>query len=165
MATRNDVTAGPGVAVPGGVTRVLCLGNRLLADDAFGIEVAAGLRERAPAGVDIVETGAGGFQLLDHLEGAGRLVIVDTVQTGSEPPGTLHRFREADVSPIPGGSPHYTGLFEALAVGRALGLPMPQEVLFIAVEAADCLTVGGTMHPGVRAAIPAAADRVLDLIS
>jgi hydrogenase maturation protease len=151
--------------MPGAGTRVLCLGNDLLADDAFGIDVAAGIRDRAPASVDVVETGKGGFQLLDHLEEVTRLIVVDTVQTGSAPPGTLHWFSEADVSPIPGGSPHYTGLFEALAVGRTLGMRVPEEVLFIAVEAADCLTVGGSMHPDVRGAIATAVGRVLDLIS
>jgi hypothetical protein len=44
-------------------------------------------------------------------------------------------------------------LFEALKLGRALGLAVPDNVTIIAVEPADCLTVGGNMHPSVHAAI------------
>jgi hypothetical protein len=69
------------------------------------------------------------------------------------------------VSPVPGGSPHYTGLFEALSTGRVLGLRVPDEVEFVAVEAGDCLTVGGSMTMEIRDAVPRAVRRVLELLS
>lgn len=140
-------------------TRILCLGNPLLADDAFGFRVAEELRRVWPQ-ADIVETSAAGFDLLDLTLGASRLLVVDTFQTGAAPPGTVEVFRENDLQPEPGASPHYVGLFEALRLGKELALPVPQEVAIIAVEPADCRTVGGAMHPAVRAAVPA----VLELI-
>jgi Ni,Fe-hydrogenase maturation factor len=55
---------------------------------------------------------------------------------------------------VPGVSSHSLGIFEVLAVARRLGLPVPAECVILAVEAADCTTVGGSMHPDVAAAIP-----------
>ncbi|MGD0012929.1 MAG: hypothetical protein ABSD56_00675 [Bryobacteraceae bacterium] len=47
-----------------------------------------------------------------------------------------------------------------LALARQLSLDAPEEITIIAVEAADCHTVGGSMHPAVAAAIPRAVDPV-----
>ena len=58
------------------------------------------------------------------------------------------------IRPAPAVSSHSLGIFEVLAVARRLGLPVPAECVILAVEAADCTTVGGTMHPDVEAAIP-----------
>lgn len=140
-------------------TRVLCLGNSLLADDAFGLAVAARLRALRPD-LEVYESSTSGFDLLDYTLGARRLLVVDTVQSGALAPGTVSVFREGDVRTAPGGSPHYVGLFEALRLGKALNLEVPEEVGIIAVEPADCLTVGGEMHPAVLAAIP----RVLQIV-
>ena len=134
-------------------TRILCLGNPLLADDAFGLEVAARLRRSRPD-LEVYESSTSGFDLLDSTLGARRLLVVDTVQSGVLAPGTVSIFQEGDVRTAPGVSPHYVGLFEALRLGKALELEVPDEVVIIAVEPADCLTVGGEMHPAVLAAMP-----------
>lgn len=134
--------------------RLLCLGNDLLADDAFGFAVAEQIRGHAPAAVDVVQTSAAGFRLLDEVLNASRLLVIDTVLTGAAAPGTVYALHEEDLQAVPGASPHCVGLFETLALGRRLRLPVPEEVVILAVEAADCLTVGGAMHPAVQAAIP-----------
>ena len=69
-------------------TRVLCLGNELLADDALGAVVAEQLRELLPGTAEVVFTSAMGFDLLDDVLGASRLLVVDTIETGTRPPGT-----------------------------------------------------------------------------
>jgi hypothetical protein len=45
-------------------------------------------------------------------------------------------------------------LCEALALARELGLPAAEEVIILAVEAGDCLTVGAEMSPQARTALP-----------
>ena len=145
---------------PGDGARLLCLGNDLLADDAFGSLVAERARQILPTSVDVVFTTEAGLPLLDHVQGISHLVVIDTILTGRVEPGSIHIFRDTDVQTTPGNSPHYTGLFEAIALGRALGLQVPSEVVIIAVEAADCTTIGGVMHPAVTAAIPLVLERV-----
>lgn len=141
--------------------RLLGLGNEILADDAFGIRVAQEAAWRLPAGeVEVVFCSASGFHLLDYLLDVRRLVVVDTVVTGSAEPGTIYVVREGEIDTAPAGAAHGAGLFDALALARRLGLPAAEDVVIIAVEAADCLTLGGPMHPAVEAAIP----RVLEIV-
>ena len=145
-------------------TRVLCLGNDLIGDDSLGSIVEAHVRLLAADDVEVVSTPESGFHLLDYVLNTTRLIVVDTVVTGSAPAGTIYEFRDTDLEFLPGGSPHYVGLFEALAVARHLGLPAAEQVLILAVEAADCSTVGGPMHPAVVAAIPSLIRMLRDRI-
>jgi hydrogenase maturation protease len=190
-STATEAAASPGGALASRPTRVLCLGNELIADDAMGVVAARHLCRRLaatgtprPAGpafdpaatvrafdhpgsgvVEVVESALTGMYLIEAVVGAARLIVVDTVVTGSAPPGTVDVLGEADFAGAPGGSPHYIGLFEALEVARALGLDTPAEVVSVAVEAGDYLTVGGGMTPAVGAAVPEVVDRVLGLIA
>jgi len=134
--------------------RLLGLGNEILADDAVGILVAREVERRFGAAIQVVTSSETGFNLLDKLVGVGRLLVVDAIVTGKAQPGTMHVFEAEQVRPAPGISPHFIGLFEVLALARGLGMPVPRQVTIIAVEAADCFTVGGPMHPDVRHAIP-----------
>jgi hydrogenase maturation protease len=139
--------------------RVLCLGNELLADDAFGKAVGDELRSQLPASLEVVDTSATGFALMDYLQNTFCLLVIDSVQAGAAL-GTIYVLREDDIQSVPGGSPHYVGLFETLRLARELLLPIPKEVVILAVEAADTTTLGGPMHPAVQAAVPVVADAV-----
>ena len=144
--------------------RVLCLGNPLLADDAFGPAVAVALAGHVPPEVEIVQSEVSGFGLLDDLLDTSRLIVVDTVRTETAEPGTVYCVREGDLRAAPGPSPHYVGLFEMLALARTLHLPAPQEVVILAVEASDCTTVGGAMHPAIRAVVPVVVELVAGIV-
>jgi len=191
-ASTASSAAGPGTEAGGAErpVRVLCLGNDLIADDALGIVAARWLCRRLAASgtprlagpafdpaatvhafhypgagvVEVVETGLTGMYLLEAVVGAARLIVVDTVVTGSAPAGTVEVLEEADFATVSGGSPHYVGLFEALELARALGLEVPAEVAIVAVEAGDHLTVGGGMTAAVGAAVPIVVEQVLALL-
>lgn len=170
--------------------RVLCLGNELIADDGLGIVVARLLcRSLGAAGspvppgpsldhaltarafeipgvgvVEVVETALTGMYLLEAVVGAGRLVVVDTIVTGSLEPGAIVELREDELEGPRGGSAHYVGLLETLDLARALGLDVPADVVFVAVEAGDVRTIGGPLTPHVDAAVTAVVERVVDLV-
>ena len=119
----------------------------------------------APA-AEVVCSSASGFHLLDQVLGARRLVVVDTLATRAGVPGTIHVFRAGSQAGGAGGAaPHFVGLFDVLSVAASLGLPVPEEVTIIGVEAADCVTVGGEMHPDVRAAVGKAVVIAEDLLA
>jgi hydrogenase maturation protease len=145
--------------------RVLCLGNDLLADDALGPLVAQRLRLLDLPGVEVMETAETGFYLLELLLNCSSLLVVDTIVSGHFRPGTVRLLREEDVASIPGTSPHYVGLFEALAAGRQLQLSVPERVTLLVVEAGDCFTVGGAMHPAVERAIARVVEQVCALVT
>ncbi|MCS7316414.1 MAG: hydrogenase maturation protease [Bryobacterales bacterium] len=140
-----------------GRVRLIGLGNELLADDAFGILVAREAARRFP-GLEVVETSESGLALLDYLSGVSCLLIVDTIQTGKAEPGTLYSFDAADLRAAPAGALHGAGLREVLDVADALGIGRPDLIRILAVEAADCATLGGPMHPAVESAVAAALD-------
>ena len=142
------------------VTRLLALGNDILADDAFGIRVAGEARRVFGDRLDVVGSAESGIALLDHVQNCDRLIVVDTVVTGQTAPGTITTLRNEEFRVVPGGSPHYVGLFESIQLAGKLGLQVPEEVIIIVVEAADTFTVGGPMTPSVEAAMP----NVLELI-
>jgi hydrogenase maturation protease len=135
-----------------------------LADDAFGQVVAVELRSRFPQ-LDVVFSTESGFHLIDYLSGIQRLIVVDTVLSGAASPGTLYVLRSSDIKCPFGPSPHYVGVFETIELARKLLLSVPEEVMILAVEAADCLTLGGSMHDAVKSAVGPVSDLVAELAS
>ncbi|MFH1723435.1 MAG: hydrogenase maturation protease [Elusimicrobiota bacterium] len=83
---------------PGGIRRIVCVGNRLLPTDDAGPRVYDLLSRRAlPAGVEIVDGGLSGLDLLRCVEGAERVVFVDSVQ-GFARPGEIVTLEAEDLS-------------------------------------------------------------------
>ncbi len=139
-------------------TKVLCLGNDLLGDDAFGL-IAGRLLKASHPELDVIESSASGLHLIDLISGCEQLVVIDTSETGRNEPGTVYVLDESSIAHIPAETPHCTGLFDTLRLARTLGFDAPATLTVIAVEAADCRTIGGQMDPRVESAL----DRVVSL--
>jgi hydrogenase maturation protease len=148
----------PAVGRPPVRTVVLGLGNPLLTDDAAGLAVAEELirllAEHPVAGVEVVTSARGGFELIDLLTGFDRAAIVDAFVTPEPSPGRVHRLAPHEVAGsarLVGG--HDLGLARALELAATLGIPMPASVVVLGVEAGDVTTFSETMSPAVTAAI------------
>ncbi len=138
---------------------VLGIGNDLLGDDAAGLLVAEALREDGL----VVRTGVrSGLALLDEVVGARRVLLVDSQTTGGQP-GTISEF-SLEPSVVRSPSAHYVGYGEALAIGAAVGLDMPQEIRVVAVERAPEVYIGAGISEPVRAALPAMVERARNVI-
>ncbi len=164
-AAPSHSPSAPPSAVPSGLRLlVLGLGNDILTDDAIGLRIVRALREPL-AGVefiDTLETEEMGLSLLDHIVGYDELVIVDAIQTGTAPPGHLHRFDGRELPSRRTGAPHFLGVGDTLALGRLLDLPMPGQVTILAIEVADPLTLGTDVTPALAQAFPGLVKRVSD---
>jgi hydrogenase maturation protease len=69
---------------------IICIGNRLVAGDQAGLLVYDHLRHKSlPHGVDLVEGGLAGLDLLPLLERGGRVVFVDQVRGFVEADGIV----------------------------------------------------------------------------
>jgi len=144
-------------------TLVVGLGNPILGDDGVGWRVA----ERVGASlndsdIDVLCLSLGGLSLMEHLAGYRRVLIVDAMTTGAAA-GTLHRIdaREMDEPSIQHtASVHDLSLAAALALGRELGIDLPEEIQVIGVEADPEFEFGEALSTTVAAAIPAAANAV-----
>ncbi len=147
-------------------TIIVGLGNDLLADDAVGIMVARRLKKQlAGQQADVVECSAHGLAIMDLFIGYDRAILVDALVTGSHPPGAIIKIPVDTLRSVPNPSPHFAGVPEMVALAKRLGLDYPDEFHILGVEVADPFTLGGDLHPAVRAAIPKLCRRVRNLLA
>ena len=72
-------------------TLVLGLGNVIMGDEGVGVHVVRALEQHSlPANVECLDGGTGGFVLLEPLQSAGRIILIDAAADGN-PPGTVTR--------------------------------------------------------------------------
>ncbi len=72
-------------------TLVLGLGNVILGDEGIGVHVVRALEKQTlPEGVECLDGGTGGFILLEPLENADRVILIDAAADGNVP-GTITR--------------------------------------------------------------------------
>jgi hydrogenase maturation protease len=72
-------------------TLMLGLGNVIMGDEGVGVHVVRALEQHSlPANVECLDGGTGGFVLLEPLQSAGRIILIDAAADGN-PPGTVTR--------------------------------------------------------------------------
>jgi hydrogenase maturation protease len=113
---------------------LLALGNDLMGDDAAGLAVAKLLRQELTGEIDVVESSAAGFELMELLEGYDRALIVDAINTRTNPPGRVLEFTAEEFTGHAAWSAHYAGLPEILELASRLEIPFPSEIRILAME-------------------------------
>lgn len=116
-------------------TMVLGLGNLVHCDDGVGIHAIQRLQQdsRVPPGVALMDGGTQGLNLIPHISGFERLLVIDAVDVG-QPPGTLIRLEGDAVEKLPGKpSVHQLGFADLMIAMKLLGEP-PKEVVVIGVQ-------------------------------
>ena len=146
------------------------VGNKLRADDAFGVEVAHRLMAMdLPEGVKVVETGIGGIALVQELQsGYDALIVVDAVDRG-RPPGhvMLIEVEVPHVDDMEWGERydfladiHLATPERAMIMSKALGV-LPDDTLMVGCQPVDAETPGIPMSPEVTAACDVAVREIL----
>ena len=139
---------------------VLCLGNPLRRDDAVALHVARALEAAPSPGVTVKVSARAGLFLLDDMEGFDRVVVVDAIQSGQHPPGSVHALPLEELHTPAGPSPHAVGLPSALALARAAGALVPERIELVLVEVEVLDVVGEGLAPSVAAAVGPAVEAV-----
>ncbi|MGE0015647.1 MAG: hydrogenase maturation protease [Candidatus Methanomethylophilaceae archaeon] len=148
-------------------TIVVGLGSPIMSDDAVGLKIAEHVGDLGISDIETRQEAVGGLDILPLIRGFRFAVIVDSILTGSVPPGTVMIFdpEHFEHTVVP-ASAHDVNLATAIAIGRQMEPDMmPEAVRYVAVEACDIQTVSESMTPDVEAAIPSAVNAVLHLIS
>jgi hydrogenase maturation protease len=135
----------------------------LMNDDAAGVRVVQELQREFvfPAGVTLLDGGTLGLDLLPHIEGVARLLVVDAVETGKAT-GTLVRLVGDDI-PLTLAtkvSPHQMGLKDLLLVADLQGYA-PAEMVLWGVQPGS-IEMDLQMSPPVAAAVPLLKEKVLE---
>lgn len=140
--------------------RVIGLGNPDRGDDGAGRAVARWLAGRLPPEVEILERGGEAADLLDCLEGAAAVYLVDASAPAGAP-GQVRRF-DAAAAPLPAESfafsTHGLGLGEAVELARALG-SLPPRCIVYAIEGQD-FAPGAPLSPAVADAVAEAGGKL-----
>lgn len=165
---------------------IVGLGNPILGDDGVGWRVAEevsarsgiplgdaplpGLFQRTPDPVTIERYSLAGLSLMERLIGFDRVIIIDSLNTGQHPQGEVVHFTLADMDDLTHGhsaSAHDVSLKNALKMGRNMGEALPDDghVHIVAIEAQHIYDFKEELSPQIAAAVPVAAQIVLDLIA
>jgi hydrogenase maturation protease len=137
---------------------IMGIGNLLLSDEGVGVHAVRRLAERdLPPGVDILDGGTSGVDLIDHIDGRSKIIVIDAA-TGDGPPGTIYRcearelFDQGDALSL-----HELGLVDTLRMAEQLGCA-PGRVIVLGVQPAS-MEPGLDLSPQVAAVLP----KVLEL--
>jgi hydrogenase maturation protease len=97
---------------------ILGLGNTLLRDEGVGVHAVNALdqRYRMPEGIETLDGGTSGMDLLDAIAGRERLIVCDAIKSEAAP-GSVVRIDGDDVAAFFATriSPHQLGLRDVLA--------------------------------------------------
>lgn len=142
---------------------VLGLGNTIMTDDGFGVRAVEALasRYRFPAGVQLLDGGTLGLDLLPYLEGIERLLIIDALQMDAAP-GAVFRLAGEEVPRAFASklSVHQMGVQDLLAVSELMG-HLPGELAVWGVQP-ESIEMGTELTPLVAAAIEPVVAGVLE---
>ncbi len=147
---------------------VLGLGNLIERDDGFGVRVAQALeaelgRELSEAGIELVDGGTLGLNLLPLVEDCSHLLVLDAVEAGAAP-GALVELSKEQI-PLFGGiklSQHQVTFQEVLALAGLRG-NLPERVHLIGVQPA-VIASGLELSEAVEAQVPAAVERAVEVL-
>ena len=150
-------------------TLIIGLGNPILGDDGVGWKVAmeVSLVSGGWSSVEVDTAALGGLSLMERLLGYERVVLVDSMETGQNPVGSVQVFPLASLSdPMAGhsASTHDTSLMTALQTAKQIGASIPTRVDVVAIEAQNVYDFSEELTPPVAAAVPVAVEHVLKLL-
>jgi len=144
---------------PPAQTLVLGIGNVLMGDEGVGVDVIRRLQEMGvPEGVTCLDGGTGSLLLLEPMQQAERVVLVDATVDGT-PLGTVQRLEPSYSKDYPRTlTAHDIGLKDLLDVFYLLG-QVPRVTLFtVSIELPQELRVG--LSTELAAQVPLIARRV-----
>ncbi|MBU1237840.1 MAG: HyaD/HybD family hydrogenase maturation endopeptidase [Gammaproteobacteria bacterium] len=134
---------------------ILGIGNTILSDEGVGVHAAEALRAAydLPDGVEVIDGGTAGMELLEPLSNLDLLVVLDAVKRG-QPAGSIVRLTGPEVPVFFRSklSPHQISICDVLASLEFIG-DKPKDMVLIGVEP-ESLELGLEMTPTVAARIP-----------
>lgn len=134
---------------------VLGVGNVILADEGVGVRVVEALERdyHLPEGVQVIDAGTSGMEMLEDLSNLDFLLVVDAIAAGKAP-GELVRLAGSEVPVFfrRNLSPHGIGLSDVLASLEFIGAE-PKETIVLGVQPLS-MELSTELTPTVAARVP-----------
>jgi len=142
---------------------ILGIGNLLKSDDGLGVHIVRYMEESGaalPEGVELLDGGTAGFDLLGLIENYDKIVIVDALKADDKL-GSIYRFTpEHAVETRSRFSLHEVGIMEVIRVLRILD--RNPEIEFIGIVPENIDDINTNISPAVKESIPRAVEMILD---
>jgi hydrogenase maturation protease len=142
---------------------VLGLGNILLSDEGVGVRIVEALdaSHELPDGVEVLDGGTSGMELLDTVADRDCLIVADAVNADG-PAGRVIRLEDENIKMLfeTRFSPHQLGLSDLLAALRLVD-KAPRHVVVIGVVPQN-LSLGMELSPAAAGGCNVAVDMIVD---
>jgi len=141
---------------------ILGIGNILLCDEGAGVRAIERMRALAlPEGVELLDGGTSGADLVDEIADRRKLIVIDAVNAEAVP-GTIFRCTAADLlaDSTSSLSLHEFGFLSTLHMARQLGCA-PHEVVLFGVQPKE-IELRLELSDEVAAALPKLIELVLE---
>ncbi len=142
---------------------ILGIGNTLRCDDGIGVYIVRHMEESGiplPEGVELLDGGTAGFDLLGLIDGYDKIVIVDALNADDRP-GSVYRFTpDHGVERRARVSMHEVGIMEVLKTLRILD--NNPEIEFVGIVPENIRDVDTTISQAVLDSVPRAVEVILD---
>jgi hydrogenase maturation protease len=154
-------------------TLIIGLGNPILGDDGVGWVVASEVEDRLRKGdhsIEVDRLSLGGLSLMERLVGYRHVILIDSLNTGQRPQGSVVTFTLEDLVDLTHGhasSAHDVSLKTALEMGRKLNviLPADKDVNVVAIEAQHVYDFKEELSPVIASAVLVAVQEVFELLN
>jgi len=145
---------------PAGNVLVLGIGNVLMGDEGVGVHVLRHLENvGVPEKVELLDGGTGAFLLLEPMQRARRIILIDAT-LDDNPPGTVRRLTPRFSTEYPRTlTAHDIGLKDLLDTFYLLEHPV--DVVLFAISIPSLQEIGMELSPKIEACVPAIAELVL----
>jgi len=112
------------------------IGNEILTDDGIGLKLVKRLKENlTEKNIDFETACIGGLEILEYIQGYHTVIFIDAIRTRDGIPGTVYQLSPENFNTtIHLSSIHDVSFLTSVALGKKLGLDMPQFIHIIAVE-------------------------------
>ncbi|HRH45529.1 MAG TPA: hydrogenase maturation protease [Pyrinomonadaceae bacterium] len=140
---------------------ILGIGNTLMGDEGIGVHVVNSLEKTAlPDGVELLDGGTGSFLLLEPMQSADKVILIDATIDGAKA-GSVRRLHPRYSKDYPKTlTAHDIGLKDLIDAFYLMG--KTPEVTLFAVSIEDLQDLTTEMSPDLNKVVPKVAGLVLE---
>ena len=128
------------------------IGNEILTDDGIGPKLVKRLKDNlSKRDIDFETAFIGGLELLEYIQGYQTVIFIDAIRTRDGIPGTVYQLSPENFNTtIHLSSIHDVSFLTSVALGKKLGLDMPQFIHIIAVEIVEDRIFDDNFSPQIQ---------------
>lgn len=143
--------------------KILGIGNLVRQDEGIGVHLVQALENQLPPEIELLDGGTLGLNLLDIVESAQKLLVLDAVDAGKEP-GQVVIWRQDQIPYFLASkmSLHQLGFAEVLQLAK-FRENYPEEIAVIGIQP-QTLDWGTELTEPVQKALPSALEAVFRLL-